>query len=101
MVYLQEEEQEHHDGPEIIDGIRVKRSGKRGKAGTSGAGSRPQLEKPVVNCLACGKVYDCRPVTNDIINFLGVLDQGNWYLKSFFLLGSRVLYPKLIPINAL
>lgn len=58
------------EAPEVIDGIRVKRSGKRGKGGPSAA-PRLQLEKPVVNCLACGKVYDCRLVTNDIINFLG------------------------------
>jgi hypothetical protein len=30
-----------------------------------------QLEKKVVNCLGCGKIYDCRNVTNDIIAFLG------------------------------
>lgn len=25
----------------------------------------------MVNCLSCGKIYDCRNVTNDIIKFLG------------------------------
>ena len=30
-----------------------------------------QLEKKVVNCLSCGKIYDCRNITNDIIKFLG------------------------------
>ena len=58
------------DAPELIDGIQVKRSGKRSK-GAPRAAPRPQLEKPVVNCLACGKVYDCRLVTNDVITFLG------------------------------
>ncbi len=58
------------EAPETIDGIRVKRSGKRAKGG-AGAPARPRVEKTVVNCLACGKVYDCRPVTNDIIMFLG------------------------------
>jgi hypothetical protein len=28
-------------------------------------------ERKVVNCLSCGKIYDCRNVTNDIIKFLG------------------------------
>ena len=58
------------EAPETIDGIRVKRSGKRAKGGAS-VPARPRVEKTVVNCLACGKVYDCRPVTNDIIMFLG------------------------------
>ena len=58
------------EAPETIDGIRVKRSGKRAKGGGA-APARPRVEKAVVNCLACGKVYDCRPVTNDIIMFLG------------------------------
>jgi hypothetical protein len=31
----------------------------------------------VVNCLSCGKIYDCRSVTNDIIKFLGEW-QGKW-----------------------
>lgn len=59
------------EAPETIDGIRVKRSGKRAKGGGAGAPARPRVEKTVVNCLACGKVYDCRPVTNDVIMFLG------------------------------
>jgi hypothetical protein len=25
----------------------------------------------VVNCLGCGKIYDCRNTTNDVIKFLG------------------------------
>lgn len=29
------------------------------------------LERPVVNCLGCGKIYDCRSVTSDIARFLG------------------------------
>ncbi|GFR42813.1 hypothetical protein Agub_g3703 [Astrephomene gubernaculifera] len=28
------------------------------------------LERQVVNCLGCGKIYDCRSATNDIIRFL-------------------------------
>jgi len=59
------------EAPETIDGIRVKRSGKRAKGGAGASTARPRVEKAVVNCLACGKVYDCRPVTNDIIMFLG------------------------------
>ena len=74
--------------PETIDGIRVKRSGKRAKGGAAtGAAPRPRVEKSVVNCLACGKVYDCRPVTNDIIMFLGEVagrsEDACIYLKTF------------------
>ncbi|GIL84063.1 hypothetical protein Vretifemale_12782 [Volvox reticuliferus] len=28
------------------------------------------LERKVLNCLGCGKIYDCRSVTNDILRFL-------------------------------
>ncbi|KAG2487351.1 hypothetical protein HYH03_014064 [Edaphochlamys debaryana] len=28
------------------------------------------LEKKILNCLGCGKIYDCRNVTNDILRFL-------------------------------
>ncbi|GIL59226.1 hypothetical protein Vafri_13915, partial [Volvox africanus] len=28
------------------------------------------LERKVLNCLGCGKIYDCRSVTNDILKFL-------------------------------
>lgn len=29
------------------------------------------LERQVANCLSCGKVYDCRGVSSDIIRFIG------------------------------
>lgn len=29
------------------------------------------LERKVANCLSCGKIFDCRNVTNDIIRFVG------------------------------
>ena len=88
------------EAPETIDGIRVKRSGKRAKGG-AGAPARPRVEKAVVNCLACGKVYDCRPVTNDIIMFLGAhAAVGMPYLQSLLsltfplqvLLMSTIIY---------
>jgi hypothetical protein len=28
------------------------------------------LERKVANCLSCGKIYDCRSLTNDIIAFI-------------------------------
>lgn len=28
------------------------------------------LERKVANCLSCGKIFDCRNVTNDIIRFI-------------------------------
>lgn len=40
------------------------------KVTATGAAAAPHLERPVVNCLGCGKIYDCRQVTNDILRFL-------------------------------
>lgn len=62
------------DGPEIVDGLPVRRVGKGSRRG--GGGPKPPrpatLERPVVNCLACGKVYDCRGTfTSDITAFVG------------------------------
>jgi len=62
------------DGPEIVDGLPVRRVGKGSRRGAGGP--KPPLsatlERPVVNCLACGKVYDCRGTfTSDITAFVG------------------------------
>jgi hypothetical protein len=35
-----------------------------------------KLERKVANCLSCGKIFDCRNVTNDIIRFIGELLHG-------------------------
>lgn len=35
-----------------------------------------KLERKVANCLSCGKIFDCRNVTNDIIRFIGELEWG-------------------------
>eukprot|EP00887_Chlorella_sp_A99_P006420 scaffold3.g6420.t1 len=59
-------------------GVNVKTSvgkGRKGKGTAVGgagacAGPGARLEHQVVNCLSCGKVYDCRAVTNDILAFL-------------------------------
>lgn len=32
----------------------------------------------VVNCLGCGKIYDCRATSNDVIRFLGGCDLLMW-----------------------
>jgi hypothetical protein len=62
---------------QVLDmGINIPITVKK-KAG--GAGAKPaggtltaaRLDRPVVNCLACGRIFDCRAVTNDIIQFLG------------------------------
>lgn len=68
-------------GEEVLDGLRVKRAGRKGKAGAAAGAAaaaeavtarRPALERPVCNCLACGKVYDCRgTISVDTAAFLG------------------------------
>jgi hypothetical protein len=46
-------------------------TGRRGKGEQlDSIGSK--LERKVANCLSCGKIFDCRNVTNDIIRFIGV-----------------------------
>lgn len=58
-------------------GINIRTTIKKSKGG--GAGGKPKggaltaasLERPVVNCLSCGKIFDCRAVTNATIQFLG------------------------------
>lgn len=62
-------------GPEVVDGLRVKRSSRKGKAGEMGAAGapKPALERSVCNCLACGKVYDCRSTfSTDTVAFIGM-----------------------------
>ena len=60
----------------MVDGLKVKRAGKRGKGGSGSGGRTPDpraaLERPVVNCLACGKVYDARgTLTADVLAWIG------------------------------
>ena len=45
----------------------------KGKGAAGQVAPEAQLEKKVVNCLACGKIYDCRfqEPTNDTLLFLG------------------------------
>lgn len=47
-----------------------------GAKGKDTAASDPAaaLERPVVNCLGCGKIYDCRALSNDTLDFL-----SEWY----------------------
>eukprot|EP00891_Asterochloris_glomerata_P002235 jgi/Astpho2/2235/Aster-03216 len=46
---------------------------RKGKGAAGQTNPEAQLEKKVVNCLACGKIYDCRSQepTNDTLLFLG------------------------------
>ena len=46
---------------------------RKGKGAAGQTAPEAQLEKKVVNCLACGKIYDCRSQepTNDTLLFLG------------------------------
>lgn len=46
---------------------------RKGKGAAGQTTPEAQLEKKVVNCLACGKIYDCRSQepTNDTLLFLG------------------------------
>ena len=61
--------------------VTVKPARKKGggAAGGGGGGTQPggeagasrQLAKPVVNCLRCGKIYDCRTTSDAARRFLG------------------------------
>ncbi len=50
--------------------LKASHAGGAGSSKHGGEGG-PTVERQVVNCLSCGKVYDCRSFTNDIIRFLG------------------------------
>lgn len=52
-------------------GSSTRRGGKGGE--TSLDSLTAKLERKVANCLSCGKIFDCRSVTNDIIRFIGGL----------------------------
>jgi len=41
-----------------------------------------KLERKVANCLSCGKIFDCRNVTNDIIRFIGGVPHGACHCSS-------------------
>jgi hypothetical protein len=63
---------------QVLDmGINIRTTVKKSKAGggqaDKGGGSltAARLERRVVNCLSCGRIFDCRAVTNDTIQFLG------------------------------
>ncbi|GFH19526.1 Fe2OG dioxygenase domain-containing protein [Haematococcus lacustris] len=51
--------------------IRSK-AGKGGKGGEGAGGIQlAQLERKVVNCLGCGKIFDCRQLSCEVTRFLG------------------------------
>jgi hypothetical protein len=45
--------------------------GRRANKGEQLDSISSKLERKVANCLSCGKIFDCRNVTNDIIRFIG------------------------------
>ena len=53
----------------------------RGRKGEQLDAISAKLERKVANCLSCGKIFDCRTVTNDVIRFIGkrrgCVDGGN------------------------
>lgn len=67
--------------------LPTKPAGGAGGGGGGGGGGRrankgeqldsisAKLERKVANCLSCGKIFDCRHVTNDIIRFIGGWDR--------------------------
>jgi hypothetical protein len=59
------------DIPDTVGGIKVRRVTKKKGAAAVAKPAGRKLDKPVVNCLCCGKVYDCRNVTGDVMRFLG------------------------------
>jgi hypothetical protein len=52
----------------------IPRAAGKKDGGAAGAGGAPDpaagLERPVVNCLGCGKIYDARALSNDVLAFL-------------------------------
>ena len=61
---------------QVLDlGVNIRTTVKKGRGGGGAHGARGalagRLERPVVNCLRCGRIFDCRGVTNDTIQFLG------------------------------
>lgn len=45
--------------------------------GSTAGGAGPKaLQKPVVNCLRCGKIYDCRVLSEESRRFLGESQPG-------------------------
>ncbi len=57
-------------------GGRAPRAATKAAAGAAASGSRSKeervaaVERKVANCLCCGKVYDCRSTSSDILRFL-------------------------------
>lgn len=54
------------------------RGGGAGGQGRSQAGAGSAVERQVVNCLGCGKIYDCRQRPNeilpqDVLSFIGAV----------------------------
>ena len=60
-------------GSNIRTMVKAGRKGKGGPAGSAGrdAPKGPAFERVVANCLCCGKIYNHRVVTNDLLEFLG------------------------------
>jgi hypothetical protein len=49
-------------------------TGKAARADGGAAGSITDcVERKVANCLSCGKIFDCRVITNDVICFIRAL----------------------------
>ncbi|PRW59891.1 activating signal cointegrator 1 isoform A [Chlorella sorokiniana] len=51
----------------------ARKKGSGGEAGSSSSGggsATKSLAKPVVNCLSCGKIYDCRSMSDEALRFL-------------------------------
>jgi hypothetical protein len=51
-------------------------SSRRGAKGEGLEAKTAALERKVANCLACGRIFDCRNVTNDILRFIGACVLG-------------------------
>ena len=60
-------------GSNIRTTVKAPRKAKGGAGGQQGrdAPKGPVFERGVANCLCCGKIYNSRVVTNDLLEFLG------------------------------
>ena len=60
-------------GSNIRTTVKAPRKGKAAAGDGKGKDARkgPAFERGVANCLCCGKIFNSRAVTNDLLEFLG------------------------------
>ena len=84
-------------------------AGGGGGGGGTQSGVGKQLERPVVNCLRCGKIFDCRTQTGEALRFLGesgccrhtaAADAARWLAHACIGLGLAAVSPRQLNLCA-